>query len=215
MFEYAFDLAGNTYPVIEFFDIADATAITKGELVRFTDGYIVAGGTDYTTPYIGVAADSKVANDGINRIGVYVSPTAVFKTDPITTTVSATPSATVWTDSVVLLNTTSDAGKGGKLKIKSKATGATGTFVPGKVIPVTASATNTLTGAAGAFPGNTTVGDVGLFFPPINKLGATASATNALTLTWPATSGTALRVIDHDLTNEKVLVQLKLHSFAN
>lgn len=212
MFDYAYDLAGNTYPVIEFFDIADATAITKGELVRFTDGYIVAGGTDYTTPYLGVAADSKVANDGINRIGVYVSPTAVFKTNPITTTVSATPSATVWTDSVNILDTTANDGKGGKLKIKSKAVGATGTYVVGAVIPITASATNTLTGA---FPGNTTVGDVGLFFPPINKLGATASATNALTLTWAATSGTALRVIDHDLTNDKVLVQLKLHSFAN
>lgn len=215
MFEYVYDLSGCAYPVMENFDIADATAITKGELVRFTDGYIVAGGTDYTTPYTGVAAESKAANDGKLRIKVYVSPTAVFKVDPIVTTVTATPSTTVWTDSTILLNTTADIANGGKLKIKGKASGATGTFLVGKVIPVVDSATNTLTGAAASFPGSTTVGDSAYFFPAINKLGATASATNGLTLTWAATSGTALRVVDHDLDNNKVLVQIKLHSFAN
>jgi hypothetical protein len=214
-FDYAYDLAAAGGPIMKDFDVADATPIKKGELVRFTDGYIVAGGTDYTTPYTGVAAEDKAANDGKKRIRVYCSPTAVFKVDPIETTVSASPSATVWTDSVVLLNSTADIANGAKLKIKSKAAGATGTFPVGKVVPVTDSATNTLTGAAGAFPGNTTVGDKGLLFPAINKLGPTASADNGLTLTWAATSGTALRVIDHDLINDKVFVQIKLHSFAN
>ena len=214
-FDYAYDLSGCTYPVIKEFDIADATAVSKGELVRFTDGYIVTGGTDYTTPYLGATAEAKTANDGKVRIKVYCSPSAVFKTAPITTTVTASPSTTVWTDSIVLLNTTSDIANGGKLKIKSKASTATGTFLVGKVIPVTGSATNTLTGAAASFPGNTTVGDSAYFFPAIGKLGATASANNALTLTWAATSGTALEVVDHDLDNNKVLVAIKLHQFSN
>lgn len=215
MFEYAYDIAGNETPMIEKFDIADATAIKRGELVRFTDGYIVTGGTDYTTPYTGVAAEDKAASDGKLRIGVYVSPNAVFRTDPITTVVTATPSTTVWTDSTVLLNTTTDAGKGGKLKITAKGTGATGTFVIGKVIPLVGTATNTLTGATAAFPGSTTVGDTGLFFPAITKLGPTATATNGTGIVWAATTGTALRVIDHDLDNNKVYVQIKLHGYAN
>lgn len=212
--KYAYDLASDR-PIIKEFDIADATAITMGELVRFTDGYVVAGGTDYTTPYLGVAAESKAANDGKTRIHVYCSPTAVFTVDPIETEVSATPSTTVWTDSVNLLNTTNDIGNGGKLKITEKADGATGTYNVGDIIPVVDSATNTLTGAASSFPGSTTVGDKAKFFPAINKLGPTATATHGTGITWAATSGTAIRVIDHDLDLDKVYVQIKLHSFAN
>lgn len=219
MFEYAYD-PGSVFPIIHEYDIADATAVSKGEAVRFNSaasgstGVVEAGGTAYTA-YLGVTAEAKAANDGKTRIKVYDSPTAVFKADPIMTTVSATPSATVWTDSVVLLNTAADAANGGKLKIKALAAAATGTFLPGKIIPITDSATNTLTGAAASFPGNTTVGDSAYFFPPIMATGATASATNALTLTWAATTGTALRVVDHDLVNNKVLFMFALHQMAN
>jgi hypothetical protein len=117
----------------------------------------------------------------------------------------------VWTDSTVLLNSTADAANGGKLKIKAKAAAATGTFSVGDIIPITDSATNTLTGV---FGGNTTVGDSAYFFPPVASTGATASATNALTLTWAATTGTALRVVDHDLENNKVYFMFKLHRFS-
>jgi hypothetical protein len=214
MLEYAYDPA-SAFPIIHYYDIADATAVAKGEAVRFTDGYIVTGGTSYNAAYIGVTIEAKVASDGKLRIGVYDSPTAVFKADPIVTTVSATPSTTVWTDSVVLLNTTADAANGGKLKIKALATGATGTYLPGKIVPITDSATNTLTGAAASFPGSTTVGDSAYFFPAIAKAGPNMSATNALTLTWAATTGTALRVVDHDLENNKVLFMFALHQLAN
>ena len=214
-FEYAYDLSGCAYPVIKEFDVADGTHFFKGEIVRLTDGYLVAGATDYTTDYIGVACFDKVASDGQTRMKVYCSPTAVYKVPAIETTVTATPSTTVWTDSTVLLNTTADTANGGKLKIKSLVTGHTGTYVPGKVIPITDSATNTLTGAAASFPGSTTVGDVAYFFPPIGLLGITASADHALTLTWAATTGTALRVIGHDLENNKVEVMIALHEFVN
>ena len=214
-FEYAYDLSGCAYPFIKEFDVADATAIKKGELVRLSAGYLVAGGADYTTPYLGVAAQDKAASDGQLRLPVYCSPTAVFKADPISTVVSGSPSSTVWTDSVNLLNSTADAANGGKLKITDKADAATGTFPVGKIVPIVDSATNTLTGASGAFPGNTTVGDTALFFPPISALGATATATNGTGLVWAATTGTAIRVVDHDLDGNKVLVQLKLHAFAN
>ena len=219
MFEYAYD-PGSAFPIIHFYDIADATAVSKGEAVRFdsgasgSTGVVVTGGTAYTA-YLGVTAEAKVANDGKLRIGVYDSPTAVFRADPIVTTVSATPSTTVWTDSVVLLNTTADASNGGKLKIKALAAAATGTFLPGKIVPITDSATNTMTGATAAFPGSTTVGDSAYFFPPIAYTGATMSATNALTLVWAATTGTAIRVVDHDLVNNKVLFMFALHQLAN
>lgn len=211
MFEYAFNLAGKD-AIIKEFDIADATAVSLGELVRITDGKVVTGGTDYTTPYAGVTLFKKVASDGVTRMKLYCTPHAVFAVDPIETTVSATPSATVWTDTVVLLNSTADKANGGYLKIKSLATAATGTYNVGDEIAITDSAVNTVTGA---FPGNTTVGDVGLFFPPIGGIGVTASATNALTLTWAATTGTALQVVGHDFIRNKVLVMIKLHQFSN
>jgi hypothetical protein len=221
MFEYAYDLSGCAYPVIKEFDCADATALSKGEAVLLpvaasgTTGIVTAGGTTYTTGYLGVTAEAKAANDGKVRIKVYCSPTAVFRADAIVTTVTATPSTTVWTDSTVLLNTTGDAANGGKLKIKAKAATATGTFLVGKVVPITDSATNTLTGAAASFPGNTTVGDSAYFFPPVGSTGITLSATNALTLTWAATTGTAIKVVDHELDNNKVLFMFALHRFAN
>jgi hypothetical protein len=211
MFEYVYDMVSEK-PVMKEFDIDDATAVALGELVRITEGKVVAGGTDYTTPYAGVTAEAKAANDGKVRIKVYCSPFAVFAVNPIRTTVTETPSATVWTDSVVLLNTTSDKGNGGYLVIKGKAVGATGTYAVGDKKAVTDSATNTLTGS---FAGNTTVGDSADFYPPIGNTGVTASADNARTLTWAATSGTALEVVGHDFTREKVEVMIKLHQFSN
>jgi hypothetical protein len=211
MFEYCYSLVGNEVIVKEF-DIADATAISKGELVRITAGKVVAGGSDYTTPYAGVTAESKAANDGVTRIKLYCSPFAIFAVSPIRTIVSATPSATVWTDSVRLLNTTADKANGGYLKIKEKAVSATGTFSVNDIIAITDSATNTLTGV---FAGNTTVGDKADLYPPVGDVGVTASATNALTLTWAATSGTALEVVGHDFDREKVHVMIKLHQFSN
>lgn len=218
MFEYAYDLSGCTYPVIKEFDCADGTALSKGEAVLLpvaasgTTGIVTAGGTTYTAGYLGVTAEAKVASDGKTRIRVYCSPTAVFRADAIETTVTASASATVWTDSTVLLNTTNDAANGGKLKIKAKAAAATGTFSVGDICKITDSATNTLTSV---FAGSTTVGDSAYFFPPIGSTGATASATNALTLTWAATTGTALRVVDHELDNNKVLFTFALHRFGN
>jgi hypothetical protein len=217
MFEYAYDLCRHT-ALIKTFDIPDATAVAKGEAVRLNSGasgstgVVVTGGTTYNSAYLGVTAEAKEANDGMTRIKVYCSPTAVFKADPIVTTVSASASATVWTDSVVLLNTTNDAANGGKLKIKSKAAAATGTFLVNQIIPITDSATNTLTGV---FAGSTTVGDAAYFFPAITATGPNMSATNALTLTWAATTGTALLIVDHDLENNKVLFMFALHQYAN
>lgn len=221
MFEYAYDLTGVVFPVIKEFDCANATALAMGEAVLLpiaasgTTGIVTAGGTTYTAGYLGVTAEAKVASDGKVRIRVYCSPTAVFKADAIVTTVSATPSTTVWTDSVVLLNTTSHMATGGKLKIKGKAAAATGTFAVGKVIPITASAINTLTSATASYPGSTTVGDSAYFFPPIGSTGATMSATNALTIVWAATTGTAIQVVDHDLESNKVFFQFALHRFGN
>lgn len=220
MFEYAYDLC-NAFPLIKEFDVADATALSKGEAVRLNSGAsgstseVATGGTAYTTAYLGVTAEEKVASDGNVRIKVYCSPTAVFRAVPIVTTVTASPSTTVWTDSTVLLNTTADAANGGKLKIKALASGHTGTYTPGTIVKIVDSATNTLTGAAASFPGSTTIGDSAYFFPPIAVTGATFSATNARTLVWAATTGVAIRIIDHDLTNNKVLWSFAVHQFGN
>ena len=96
MFEYAYNISGGEKPVTKFFDVQDSQALIMGELVRFTEGYIVQSGTDYTTPYIGVVAESKEAKDGKLKVEVYCDPNAVFAVKPIRTIVTATPSATIW-----------------------------------------------------------------------------------------------------------------------
>jgi hypothetical protein len=56
---------------------ADGTAIAKGALLTISDPFTVATTTGDTDPIIGIAAESKVAGDGVTKIPVYM--TGIFK----------------------------------------------------------------------------------------------------------------------------------------
>lgn len=59
------------------FTCADGTGIEKGALLTLSDPMTVATTTGDTDPIIGIAAEEKIANDGVTKIGVYM--TGIFK----------------------------------------------------------------------------------------------------------------------------------------
>lgn len=59
------------------FTCADGTAITKGALLELSDPMTVAVTNGDTDAIIGIAAEDKVASDGVTKIGVYLR--GIFK----------------------------------------------------------------------------------------------------------------------------------------
>lgn len=59
------------------FTCDNATGIEKGTLLKLTDPATVAAATADNDVFIGVAAEEKIASDGVTKIGVYLR--GVFK----------------------------------------------------------------------------------------------------------------------------------------
>jgi len=59
------------------FTCADGTGIAKGALLTLSDPFTVATTTGDTDPIIGIAAEEKIASDGVTKIPVYMS--GIFK----------------------------------------------------------------------------------------------------------------------------------------
>lgn len=81
-FNWAGDLNGQKNPIIRKFYVPDATAIEKGEPVRFTQGtgiVVLNDPTDFQDAILGVSMQEKEANDGNTWLEVSVSPTAIYK----------------------------------------------------------------------------------------------------------------------------------------
>jgi len=81
-FNWAGDLNGHKNPIIRKVYVPDATAIEKGEPVRFTPGtgvVVLSDAADFQGAILGVSMQEKAANDGNTWIEVSVSPTAIYK----------------------------------------------------------------------------------------------------------------------------------------
>ena len=59
------------------FICADGAGIEKGTLLKLTDPYTVAATSADNDVFIGIAAEEKIANDGVTKIGVYLR--GIFK----------------------------------------------------------------------------------------------------------------------------------------
>ncbi len=82
MFEYAFDLSGCQYPVINEFPIATSTDVDKGEVIGLTEALVTEVDADNDDEILGVAAEN---HDGATEgqtgltLKAYCSPSAIFK----------------------------------------------------------------------------------------------------------------------------------------
>jgi hypothetical protein len=81
-FNWAGDLNGHKNPIIRKYYVPDATAIEKGEPVRFTQGtgiVVLSDPTDFQDAILGVSLNEKAASDGTLWIEVSISPSAIYK----------------------------------------------------------------------------------------------------------------------------------------
>lgn len=80
-FIWAGDLNGQKNPLVRNYYVPDATAIERGEPVRFTQGtgiVVLTDPTDFQDAILGVATHAKIANDGSTSLEVSYSPTAIY-----------------------------------------------------------------------------------------------------------------------------------------
>jgi hypothetical protein len=81
-FVWAGDFNGHKNALVKKFYVPDATAIEKGEPVRFTQGtgiVTLSDHADFQDAILGVSMTEKAANDGVTEIEVSYSPTAIYK----------------------------------------------------------------------------------------------------------------------------------------
>ncbi len=224
---YAYDLAGIDYPVIREFDIAAATAIELGEVVKLdlATGYVVAvGDVDQDDPYLGVAAEAHTgAADTLNprsngtKIKVYCSPTAIFKCKPAIISTCDSGTATNWVDGELVAGTgfADDSFSGGYIKLTEKAAASTLTIPVGwigRIKDFTVAAgtvimeTSALTGAASA-------GDKALILPPFASYGWDLNS-DGTNIDLKAKGGESITIIDVDPVTEYVYFRFRLHQLG-
>lgn len=159
------------------YDIAAATAIEKGEMVKLTNGLVVAvGDTDSDDPYLGVSAVSHdgATVDGVQTeltIPIYDDPQDVFALYPTKAITATGGSTTTFVDSS-LLPATDDILNSGAIKIVTCAadsslvgrvvkisdfTGSGGTITLAETLPAALAAGDT----AYLCPGSRAVGQYG------------------------------------------------------
>lgn len=225
---YAYDLGMNGVPVIREFDIAAATVIELGEVVRLdlTTGYVVAvGDADQDDPYLGVAAESHSGTastfnprENGTKIRVYCSPTAVFKCKPGIVSTCDSGTATNWVDGELVAGAgfANDDFSGAYIKLLEKAVASTLTIPVGwigRVKDFTVAA-GTLIMETGALVGAASAGDKALLLPPPVSYGWDLNS-DGTNLDLKAKGGETIRIIDVDPDLEYVYFILRLHQLGN
>jgi len=137
-FVWAGDLNGQKNPLVGKFYVPDATAVKKGQVLRFVAGTGLAALNNpaaFDEAIFGVSQQEKAASDGTTEIEVSYSPTAIYKYSArraISLDNGSTSTAVV-TD--MNTNDVTDIFKGGAIRIVSCAADST---LNGKVVGITA-----------------------------------------------------------------------------
>lgn len=212
--DYAFDLAGCTYPVIREFPIATGTNVSIGEVVALTAGLVVEVDADQDDPVLGVAAENHDGSTTGRQTGlvikVYCSPSAVFKVSAPTVIADSGLVTTLVDASYGTCG--DDEWNGGVLKLVSLGTSSTLTLAPGAIVAITDFATSTGT-FTGAFTGITCAGDTYKGFPPVGShtWDLTAAATG---IEFNSTGGSAIQIVGVDTDNDWIYFKFRLHEFG-
>lgn len=218
--DYKYNLYGNGTPDFLEFDIAAATAIKRGQVVKLTAGLVVLAVIADTAAILGVAVEDHTgAADTLNpranglKIKVYASPGAVFSSKALSELTGTSGSGTTFAATGLAAYADNDF-VNGYLILTAKAAASTLTDAIGTIYKVTGStaATKLFTGV---FPGNASAGDKMLLIPPImfNKgnLDSTIQSIDYIT----AATGTVCRVVDVDLKTREIYWSPALHLLGN
>lgn len=212
-FKYAYSLDGSK-ELIKPFYIPTATAIEDGEMVKFTPGtgIVVADGTDFDDPHLGVAAAEHAANSGY-ELKVSCAPASVFA-HKCANVITATGGSTTTFVVSGLLPQTDDLWIGGYLEIISCAADSS---LNGKRIYITdstgSSGTITFATQAAAFAS----GDTAYLCPGPRAIGSYGwdLDSDGMNVDWDTSGGEALELVDTDAANMLSFWKLRLHQFGN
>jgi hypothetical protein len=160
-FIWAGDLNGQKNPLVRNFYVPDATAIERGEPVRFTQGtgiVVLGDPTDLQDAILGCATHAKTSNDGNTALEVSYSPTAIYSYRASKTYTLTDGSTTTAVDSS-LLPDEADTFNGGAIEIVTCAAdssligkiirisdydGANGTLTLAETLPAALAASDTI-----------------------------------------------------------------------
>jgi len=218
--KFAYDLiTGNTQLTKPFY-IPTATAIEKGEVVKFTPGVGIAaiGNQDQDDPVLGVAVE---AHDGATagrqagyEIKVSCSPTACFHVPNRLVLTATGGSTTTFVDSN-LRPATDDIFNGGYIEV---VTCAASSAQIGKMIKITDYTGSGGTITVGTQPAAFAAGDTAYLWP-----GPLAATTYSHNLTSDGTdidfeetaAGEAIQIVEANPTKKELIVKFRLHQFGN
>jgi hypothetical protein len=215
---YAYDLSGCMTPVILRFPIAEATVIEKGEVVVLTAGKVVSAGQTGTAPILGVAAEDHLNEGTIYdeklTIGVYCSPTAVFRCIPQSQVVAEAGGSTTTIVDATYKDVANDLFNGGTMKLVEKATGSTISLEIGETLAITDFATTTGTFTFAELTTAPAVGDTFVLLPPRGSY-AWGLNTDSTNFSLAIGGKTTFQVVDVEEEAEAILVKPRLHQFGN
>lgn len=183
------------------YDIAASTAIREGQVVKLSDGLVVAAAAGETGAILGVAAESHSGQadaldpraDG-KRIMVVDAPGAIFQcAAPKLTAASGTATTIVAPEGSLAAFTSGDL-KGGYVKLIEKVEGSANADAVGQVRRIESYANGTLTVESG---GAAAAGDVYAIFPPVGFAKGNLSA-DGTALVLSATANLPVKVVGHD-----------------
>ena len=203
------------------YDIAAATSIKAGAVVKLSAGLVVAAGAGETGQILGVAAEDHTSGAGpfnpradAKKILVYDDPMQIFQC-PVPVVAATGGSATTMTASTLGAFSNDDF-NGGYIMLVEKAADSTNTDPVGKVDLITDYAYNstgtvsTFTKASGGTP---YTGDKYAIFPPIGfKKGNLDSDRSKLVLT--ATANISMKVVGRDIDRGMINMMALLHTLG-
>ena len=213
-FRWAYDLNGSKVPLVRPMYIPTATAIEKGEVLKFTPGtgIVVGDASDTDTAHIGVAVNEHEANSG-TEIKVSISPMAVYahkSTNIITATGGSTTTFVVsgllpqiddlWIDGCIeIVTCAADSSMIGR---RLKITDSDGS--DGSVTFAAQTAAFASGDTARICPGPRAIGEYGWDLDG-----------DGMNIDWDTDGGESLILVDVDPDNMTSYWMLRLHTFGN
>lgn len=212
---------GGVLASVREYDIAASTAIVRGQIVKLSEGLVVAANVGETGKILGVAAESHSgAADALDtrangrKILVWDTPDAIFSCAVPIVTASGGSATTVTASTLAAFS--NDDFNGGYLKLIKKGASSTNTDEIGTVKRITDYAYNS-TGTVSTFTVATGAtaceGDVYAIFPPVGfAKGNLDSNKQKLVLT--ATANLPIKVIGRNEDLNEIFVMANAHALG-
>jgi hypothetical protein len=207
-FTWCGDLNGSKNMIVDEYYVPDATAIEKGEPVRFTQGtgiVVLADPTNLQDRILGVSLLEKVASDGVTMLPVSISPTAKY-TYKCNKAYTLTGGSTTTAVDSSLLPDTADVWIGGAIQI---VTCAADSSLVGRIVKISDSATSGVLTLAETLPAALASGDTIYLCPGymLKDYLLYSLSSDSMDIDYDqASTGSVVRIVSSDPDNMEMVV---------